>query len=94
MVRRTLPTLLVLSLVAGCSGIAADRAIVNGTGAELLKLRTGPGLDYGVIMGLPDGVELNRYDCVTEIGQLWCEVSPVDAPGVRGYVSADYLAGG
>ena len=93
MIRRTLPPLLALTLAAGCSGLAADRAIVTGTGPELLKLRTGPGLDYGVVRGLPDGTELNRYHCVTEIGQLWCEVSPVDAAGVRGWVSADYLSG-
>jgi len=58
----------------------------------LLKLRAGPGLGYNVIMGLPDGTVLNKRDCVTEVGQLWCEVSLANAPRVTGYVSADYLS--
>jgi len=29
---------------------------------------------------------------VTEVGQLWCRVSLVDAPGISGYVSADYIS--
>jgi uncharacterized protein YraI len=59
---------------------------------ELLKLRAGPGLGYRVILGLPDGTELIRRDCVTEVGQLWCRVALADAPSVTGFVSADYLA--
>ena len=82
-----------LIFVAGCAGIAADQVMVHRTGPnELLKLRSGPGLDFGVIMGLPDGTVLNRRDCVTEIGQLWCRVSLADAPEVQGYVSADYIS--
>lgn len=80
-------------LVASCGGLAGDRTIVEGTGPdELLKLRAGPGLGFNVILGLPDGTLLNRRDCVTEVGQLWCRVSLADAPGITGYVSADYLA--
>lgn len=59
---------------------------------DLLKLRAGPGLGYRVVLGLPDGTELIRRDCVTEVGQLWCRVSLADAPGVTGCVSADYLS--
>ncbi len=79
--------------IAGCAGVASDRVMVHRTGPdELLKLRSGPGLDFGIIMGLPDGTVLNRRDCVTEIGQLWCRASLVDAPEVQGYVSADYIS--
>jgi len=68
--------------------------VVERTGPnELLKLRSGPGLGFNIIMGLPDGTELIRRDCVTEVGQLWCRVTLADAPGVTGYVSADYLSG-
>jgi hypothetical protein len=42
---------------------------------------------------LPEGTELIRRDCVTEMGQLWCRVSLADAPATTGYVSADYLSG-
>ena len=90
--RHTLYTILALTLAAGCAAIGTDRVVVTGTGPdELLKLRAGPGLGFKIIMGLPDGTVLNRRTCVTEVGQLWCEVSLVDAPEVSGYVSADYL---
>lgn len=86
-------TLVTLMVLAGCGGVAGTRAVVDRAGPDdLLKLRAGPGLGYKVVLGLPDGTELIRRDCVTEIGQLWCRVSLADAPGVTGYVSADYLS--
>jgi len=89
---RSIPFLLCL-LVAGCGGLPGDRTVVTGTDAdELLKLRAGPGLGFKVILGLPEGTALNRRDCVTELGQLWCRVSLQGAPSVSGYVSADYLS--
>lgn len=85
--------LLTCLLVAGCGGLPGDRTVVTGTDTdELLKLRAGPGLGFNVILGLPEGTELTRRDCVTELGQLWCRVSLRDASGVSGYVSADYLS--
>jgi hypothetical protein len=90
-------TLLALVLLAGCgAGRAGDagRVVVQGAGPdEFLKLRAGPGLGYSTILGLPDGTSLQRRDCVTEVGQLWCRVSLTDAPQITGYVSADYLSG-
>ena len=89
----SLTALLALALVAGCSIGAGGRTLVKGAGPdELLKLRAGPGLGYKVILGLPDGTELTRRDCVTEVGQLWCRVSLADAPVITGYVSADYIS--
>lgn len=91
MFRRTLPAVTALLLVVAC---ASEPAVVERTGPDdLLKLRAGPGLGYRVIMGLPDGTALNRRGCVTEVGQLWCEVSLADSPDVTGYVSADYITG-
>jgi len=67
--------------------------MVKGTGPdELLKLRAGPGLGFKAILGLPDGTALTRRDCVTEVGHLWCRASLADAPGISGYVSADYIS--
>lgn len=88
--RRTLAlSVTALFLVAGCT---SGPAVVTGAGPDdLLKLRAGPGLAFNIIMGLPDGTELIRQDCVTELGQRWCRVTLADAPGVTGYVSADYL---
>ncbi len=91
--QNTFQFILILMFVASCGKLAADRSVVEGTGPdELLKLRSGPGFGYGVILGLPDGTSLNRCDCVTEVGQLWCQVSLTAAPQIRGYVSADYLS--
>ncbi|HIF76855.1 MAG TPA: SH3 domain-containing protein, partial [Sulfitobacter sp.] len=54
--RITFAAVSTLIFVAGCAGVAADQVMVHRTGPdELLKLRSGPGLDFGVIMGLPDG---------------------------------------
>jgi len=85
--------LLALILVAGCGDSTAGGTVVTGAGLEeFLKLRSGPGLGYAIILGLPDGTSLNRRDCVTELGQLWCQVSLAAAPQITGYVSADYLS--
>ena len=79
-------------LLAGCAGVMGERAVVTGVGqGDLLKLRYGPSLGYKAKLGLPDGTEVVRRTCVTEMGQLWCEVSLAKDPGVTGYVSADYL---
>jgi uncharacterized protein YraI len=79
-------------LVAGCAGGVGSRSVVKGAGDELLKLRAGPGLGFSVVLGLPDGTVVTRRDCVTEVGQLWCRISLAAAPGITGYVSADYLS--
>ena len=93
MQRSTIPVILTFMLVSSCSNFAADRTLVVGTGPdELLKLRAGPGLGFRIVLGLPEGTSLNRRDCVTEIGQLWCRVSLTAAPQITGYVSADYLS--
>lgn len=92
MFQRIIQAVFTIGLLASCAGVIGDRAVVSGTGPDdLLKLRAGPGLGYRVILGLPDGTVVHRRDCVTEVGQLWCNVSLADAPGMSGYVAADYL---
>jgi hypothetical protein len=89
---RTIPLIVTLLLVANCGEITGSRAVVEGAGPdEFLKLLAGPGLGYSVILGLSDGTALNRGDCVTELGQLWCRVALTAAPQIVGYVSADYI---
>lgn len=91
--RSTFHATLILMLVSSCGNLGSERSVVVGAGSdELLKLRSGPGLGFSVILGLPDGTSLNRHDCVTEVGQLWCQVSLAASPQIRGYVSADYLS--
>jgi len=92
MPRTALATSLALLILSGCVA-GGNRAVVSGTGPDdLLKLRAGPGLQFNVILGLPDGTRLLRRDCVTELGQLWCQVALADAPAITGYVAEDYLA--
>ncbi|AWX94216.1 SH3 domain-containing protein [Paracoccus mutanolyticus] len=89
--RTHLAALLALMIIAGCA--AGPGTVVKGAGPdELLKLREGPGLNYRIILGLPDGTRLTRHDCVTKAGKRWCRVSLAAKPGVSGYVSADYLS--
>ena len=80
-----------LVALAGCGGAIGERVVVSGAGDDLLKMRAGPGLGFQVELGLPDGTELVRRDCVTELGQLWCRVSLAEAPQVTGYVADTYL---
>jgi uncharacterized protein YraI len=85
---------LIFVLASSCTAVGGDRSVVAGVGPDdLLKLRAGPGLGFRVILGLPDGTDVIRRNCVTELGQLWCRVSLADAAGITGYVSADYLSG-
>ena len=89
----TLPVLLAMALLANCAEMPSGRTVVKGAGPDdLLKLRAGPGLGYKVIVGLPDGTQLTRHGCVTEVGQLWCQVTLTASPHLKGYVSADYLS--
>ena len=91
--KHILMTLTALMLFAGCNSVAGSRVVVERAGPDdLLKLRAGPGLGYKVVLGLPDGTELVRRNCVTEVGQEWCRVSLRSDPGISGYVSADYLS--
>lgn len=90
---RPTPLLIAILFVAGCAGIPGNRPVVVGAGgAELLKFRAGPGFGFRVLLGLLDGTALTRYDCVIEVGQLWCRVSLLEAPRMTGYLSADYLS--
>lgn len=89
--RTHLAALLAVLITTGCA--VGTGAVVKGAGPDdLLKLRKGPGLDYNIIIGLPDGTHLTRQNCLTKAGRVWCRVALTDRPSVSGYVSADYLA--
>lgn len=78
-------------IAAGCA--VGSGVVVKGAGPnDLLKLREGPGLNYRIIIGLPDGTRLARQNCVRNAGKLWCRVSLVGKPGVSGFVAAEYLS--
>ncbi len=88
---RSLTVLGVVLWLGACAAVTGDEVEVSGTGVDMLKLRAGPGLGFRVLLGLPDGTSLQRFDCVTEEGQRWCKVSLAGASGVTGYAAADYL---
>lgn len=93
MLGKFLTVALAMLFLTGCASTLGEQAVVKGAGPdELLKMRTGPGLGYKVLLGIPDETVVTRHSCVTEVGQLWCRVSLAKAPGVSGYVSADYLS--
>ncbi|MWB77781.1 SH3 domain-containing protein [Pseudooceanicola sp. 216_PA32_1] len=93
--RTTSKAILLLILLGGCAAVGGQKTTVRVSESdEFLKLRAGPGLGFRIVLGLPNGTELLRRDCVTEVGQLWCRVSLAQAPSVTGYVAADYLTGG
>lgn len=61
--------LVALVIAAGCT--VGSGAVVKGAGPDdLLKLREGPGLNYNIIIGLPDGTQLTRQNCVTNNGKV------------------------
>ncbi len=93
MKRSAFPFIFLMFFAGGCALQSGGRTLVQGTGPdELLKLRSGPGLGFNIVLGLPEGTVLNLKDCVTEVGQRWCKVSLADAPQISGYVSADYIS--
>jgi len=77
-------------IAAGCA--VSSQVVVQGAGPDdLLKLRKGPGLNYDIILGLPDGTRLTNHNCLTNNGKMWCRVSLANKPSVTGFVAADYL---
>lgn len=58
---------------------------------DMLKLRAGPGTDFRVIVGLPNGSVLRLYDCEQTGANEWCKVALKEARSLKGYVSWHYL---
>ena len=58
---------------------------------DMLKMRTGPGTGYKVILGLPNGTQLRVHDCDQVGGTRWCEVSLRHSRKLKGFVSWHYL---
>ena len=58
---------------------------------DMLKMRSGPGIGYRVIVGLPNGTVLRVYSCQQTGGTRWCKASLKRSRGLKGYVSWAYL---
>lgn len=73
---------------------AAWRGFYEVVGVEegdMLKMRSGPGIGFRVIIGLPNGTLLRIYSCEQNGGTGWCKVSLKQSRGLKGYVSRAYL---
>jgi len=92
---------IIAALVAGVTvaqgvhpAAAASLGLFEVTGVEgedMLKMRTGPGVDYNVIVGLPNGTVLRVQSCTQTGSTRWCKVSLDQARSLKGYVSWAYL---
>jgi len=81
----------VLKAVPANAGAGQFYEVVGVEGDDMLKMRAGPGTDFKIIVGLPNGTVLKVHDC-DQIGSTeWCEVSLKDVRGLKGYVSWHYL---
>ena len=79
-------------LLAPLPALAAGFSEVTGVEAgDMLKLRSGPGLGYRVVVGLPNGTQLRNHGCDRVGGTPWCKVSLREVRGLKGYVSGHYL---
>ncbi len=58
---------------------------------DMLKMRSGPGTGFNVIVGLPNGTALRVHSCEQTGATRWCRVSLERARRLKGYVSWAYL---
>ncbi len=96
--RKVIFTMLTTMVLAAAFGTAPAKAEprgyyeVSGVAADdMLKMRTGPGTGYRVIVGLPNGTALWVFGCERSGGTSWCKVALKQARGLKGYVSSAYL---
>ena len=95
--RLTSPVLVLFGLLAIFAAPPAMAASlgqfeVHGVEADdFLKMRTGPGTDYGVVLGLPNGTVLHVYDCTQTGSTRWCRVALDKGRAIKGWVSWAYL---
>ncbi len=73
---------------AGPSGFYEVVGVEDG---DMLKLRSGPGTGYRVIVGLPNGAVLKLHECQQIGSNEWCKVSLRETRALKGYVSWHYL---
>mgnify|MGYP000854667702 CR=1 FL=1 len=58
---------------------------------DMLKMRSGPGTGFTVIVGLPNGTQLRVHSCERTGAHVWCRASLAQAGRLKGYVSQAYI---
>lgn len=73
------------------AGVAGEYEVVGVEAEDMLKMRSGPGIGYTIILGLPNGTLVRVHSCEQSGSTRWCRVSLKQARALKGYVSASYL---
>lgn len=73
------------------AGVAGEYEVIGVEAEDMLKMRTGPGIGYNIILGLPNGTLVRVHSCEQSGSTRWCKVSLKQARALKGYVSASYL---
>lgn len=68
-----------------------DYEVAGVEAEDLLKMRTGPGVNYGIVAGFPNGTVLRVQSCERSGNTSWCRVSLKQARALKGFVSSAYL---
>lgn len=96
--RKVIITLLTAAALGGAFGAGAataqsrgDYEVVGVEADDMLKMRAGPGVNYKIVLGLPNGTELLVHSCERSGNTSWCKVSLKQARGFKGFVSGAYL---
>ena len=92
--RRVIFTLLAAAVLGTTPAAAEPRGYYEVSGVEaddMLKMRAGPGINFKIVLGLPNGTAVWVHSCDRSGNTSWCKVSLKEARGMRGYVSGAYL---
>ncbi len=92
--RRVIFTLMAAAVLGPTPVAAEPRGYYEVSGVEaddMLKMRAGPGINFKIVLGLPNGTAVWVHSCDRSGNTSWCKVSLKEARGMRGYVSGAYL---
>ena len=92
--RRVIFTLMAAAVLGATPLLAEPRGYYEVSGVEaddMLKMRAGPGINFKIVLGLPNGTAVWVHSCDRSGNTSWCKVSLKEARGMRGYVSGAYL---
>lgn len=94
--RTVILTMLAAMAINSASGAASAEPrgtyeVIGVEGDDMLKMRAGPGVNFKIIVGLPNGTVLWLHSCDRSGNTSWCKVSLKEARGLKGFVSGAYL---
>ena len=92
--RRVIFTFMAAAVLGATPLTAEPRGYYEVSGVEaddMLKMRAGPGINFKIVLGLPNGTAVWVHSCDRSGNTSWCKVSLKEARGMRGYVSGAYL---